>query len=53
MLLWHDAGLQSDKLSIGFVLLGDNITWLKQWHVTEELYFPISGKGYWYHEKYR
>ncbi len=50
--LGPDAYWHSDQLSSGFVLLGDNITYPKHWHVAEELYFPISGTGDWYHENY-
>lgn len=42
---WH-----SDQLSSGLVLLGDNVTYPKHWHIAEELYFPLSGTGDWYHE---
>ena len=42
---WH-----SDQLSSGFLLLGDNITYPKHRHLAEEIYFPISGTGDWYHE---
>ena len=49
-LLGPDAYWNSDELSSGFVLLGDNITYPTHWHVAEEMYFPISGTGEWYHE---
>jgi hypothetical protein len=50
--LGPDAYWHSDQLSSGLVLLGDNITYPEHWHVAEELYFPISGIGDWYHESY-
>ena len=50
--LGPDAYWHSDQLSSGFVLLGDNVTYPEHWHVAEELYFPISGTGDWYHESY-
>jgi hypothetical protein len=50
--LGPDAYWHSDLLSSGFVLLGDNITYPQHCHVAEELYFPISGTGDWYHENY-
>jgi len=51
-LLGPDAYWHSDQLSSGFLLLGDNVTYPKHWHLAEELYFPISGTGDWYHESY-
>lgn len=42
----------SDSMSSGFVLLGDNTTYPEHWHKAEELYFPISGTGEWFHENH-
>lgn len=50
--LGPDAYWHSDDLSSGLVLLGDNISYPKHWHEAEELYFPLSGSGEWYHEDY-
>jgi hypothetical protein len=48
--LGPDAYWHSELLSSGLVLLGDNVTYPEHWHVAEELYFPVSGTGDWYHE---
>lgn len=37
-------------MSSGFVLLGADTTYPEHWHKAEELYFPISGTGEWFHE---
>jgi len=50
--LGPDAYWHSDQLSSGFVLPGDNTTYPQHWHAAEELYFPVSGAGDWYHENY-
>ncbi len=50
--LGPDAYWHSDSLSSGLVLLGDNVLYPEHWHEAEELYFPISGSGDWYHENY-
>jgi len=48
--LGPDAYWHSDQLSSGLVLLGDQVTYPEHWHIAEELYFPISGIGDWFHE---
>lgn len=51
-LLGPDAYWHSDKISSGFVMFGDNVTYPEHWHVAEELYLPISGTADWYHEQH-
>lgn len=49
-LLGPDAYWHSDKISSGFLILGDNNTYPQHWHEAEEIYLPISGNAEWYRE---
>lgn len=49
-LLGPDAYWHSDRISSGFLILGDRNTYPQHWHEAEELYVPISGDAEWYRE---
>lgn len=49
-LLGPDGYWNSDELSSGFLILGDNITYPQHRHQAEEIYLPISGNAQWYRE---
>lgn len=49
-LLGPDAYWHSERLSSGFLILGDNNTYPQHRHQAEEIYLPISGNAQWYRE---
>jgi hypothetical protein len=49
-LLGPDGYWNSDGLSSGFLILGDNIVYPQHRHQAEEVYLPISGNALWYRE---